>query len=217
MTRLFRLLSVIALLVFTALALTDRPATAEPIVFQTDMFGAQQVPPVQTNAYGFVRFFFNDARTAADYTVDVKGLATGLVLGADIHRGSPGENGPVVKELATGGFIVAAGHMTLSSRDLQELEDGEWYVSLKTVDHPQGELRGQVVLPPRFQPTPIPPPPAPTVQPAPDVPPPPPDEAPEPPADSEPVEEPPRPTTPMPLPAGARVLPPNTGDGGLRD
>ena len=52
-------------------------------------------------------------RTAAeaDYTVDVKGLSSTYITGADIHRGGRGLNGPVVKHLADGGFIVIGGHI----------------------------------------------------------------------------------------------------------
>ena len=116
------------------------------------MFCTEQVPPVETTAYGFVRFFFNEAGTAADYTVDVKGVSNNLVLGADIHRGAPGENGPVVKHLADGDFIVTSGRLTLTPDELQKMANGSWYVSLKTVHHPEGEMRGQIMLPPDLLP-----------------------------------------------------------------
>jgi hypothetical protein len=144
------LASFFALVIVAGLLGISRPAAAEPVVLQVDMYGSQETPPVATKAWGFVRFFFNDDRSAADYTVDVKGLATGLVLGADIHRGEPGESGPVVKALAEGGFIVTSGRLRLSRDDLIEMADGLWYVSLKTVDHPDGELRGQIILPAGF-------------------------------------------------------------------
>ena len=125
---------------------------AEGIVFQTDMYGTENIPSVTTVAYGFVRFFFNDARTAADYTVDVKGYNGSQVTGADIHRGARGSNGPVVKHLADGGFIVTGGRASFSAQELQEMAAGLWYVSLKTVDYPDGALRGQIVLPAGFTP-----------------------------------------------------------------
>jgi hypothetical protein len=162
MTRLF--LAVVTV-VFSSLLLTAPSAHADLAIVQTDIYGSEEMPPVDTLAYGFVRFFFNDDRSAADYTVDVKGLATGLVLGADLHRGAAGENGPVIKNLARGGFIVTSGRLHLSDDDLGEILDGMWYVSLKTVDHPEGELRGQIQLPEGFIPRELqrtlPPPPEP--------------------------------------------------------
>ena len=129
---------------------------AETFVFQTDMYGDEEVPPVHTIAYGFVRFFFNDPRTAADYTVDVKGYSDTVVLGADIHRGARGVNGPVVRHLADGGFIVTSGRIRVSEEDLREMAAGSWYVSLKTTEYPEGALRGQISLPEGFLPEPAP-------------------------------------------------------------
>ena len=61
-------------------------------------------------------------------------------------------NGPVVRHLADGGFIVTGGRTTFSQQDLQDMAAGLWYVSLKTVDHPEGALRGQIILPAGFMP-----------------------------------------------------------------
>ena len=148
------LLALPALFLFSIANLhsTAQPAQAATFAFQTDMYGFDNVPAVDTVAYGFVRFFFNDARTEADYNVDVKGFSTSTVLSADIHRGARGVNGPVVKHLADGGFIVTGGHMRLSAEERRELEAGLWYISLKTVDHPDGVLRGQIILPAGFDP-----------------------------------------------------------------
>jgi hypothetical protein len=114
------------------------------------MYGSEQVPAVRTQAWGFVRWFFNEQKTEADYTVDVKGLSGSIVAGADIHRGARGVNGPVIRKLADGGFIVTSGHMRFSTADLNEMAAGNWYVSLKSAEFPKGELRGQIVLPPGF-------------------------------------------------------------------
>jgi len=136
------------------------PAAARGPVLQIDMFGSEQVPPVETNAWGFIRFFFEEDLSAAEVTVDVKGLSGGQILGADIHRGRSGLNGPVVYHLVDGDFIVTSGHLDLTAADLAEMRAGAWYVSLKTTRHPEGELRGQIVLPsPVTGPAPSAPPP----------------------------------------------------------
>jgi hypothetical protein len=121
------------------------------------MYGTEHVPAVRTQAWGFVRWFFNEQKTEADYTVDVKGLSGNIVSGADVHRGAKGVNGPAIRHLADGGFIVTSGHMRFSTADLNEMAAGNWYVVLKSVEFPNGELRGQVVLPPGFWNAPEPP------------------------------------------------------------
>lgn len=157
------LVGVLALSLVVMAGLSSRPSEtrAASFVFETQMFGTEQVPPVNTVGWGFFRFFFNEDRSAADVTVDIKGLAGGAVISADIHRGAPGTNGPVVKHLADGGYIVTSARVTFTAAELQEMASGNWYISLKTVDNPNGELRGQILPPAGFLPTPATPTPAP--------------------------------------------------------
>jgi len=183
-----RLFLAVPLLVLLLAGPVSRRADATVYEFQVDMFGDQVVPPVSTHAWGFVRFFFNDDRTEASYTVDVKGIGQNVVTGADMHAGAPGANGPAVRHLADGGFIVTAGHLTLTPAELAAFASGNWYVVLKTVDHPEGEIRGQVVVPADFLPGA-----APTRAPA---------------------QQPPAAAPPQASPGF--IQPPSTGDAGLR-
>jgi hypothetical protein len=99
-----------------------------------------------------VRFFFDDDRSQVNYTVDIKGHSGSAVTGAAIHRGAPGENGPVVFELAGPDFIVTSGRLTLTSEQLDAFASGAWYVTLSTTFHPEGEIRGQISVPEGFLP-----------------------------------------------------------------
>jgi hypothetical protein len=142
-----------ALLLLCFALLTPRPAVrAEAFIVQIDMTGSQNVPRVDTQAYGFVRFFFDETRRNAEYTVDVKGISGSLVTGAELRRGQPGTNGPLVRRLADGGFLVTSGRLRLTPAELEEMLSGNWYVVVRTLRHPDGEIRGQVVLPPDFLP-----------------------------------------------------------------
>jgi hypothetical protein len=144
MKRLLLLLPLVALL------LPAGAAGDASYVLQINMYGAHVVPPVETHAYGFVRFFFNQDRTEADYTVDVKGYSNNAVTGAAIRAGAPGQNGPLVFSLSDGDFIVTAGHLSLTPDQLETFASGAWYVTLTTTFHPDGEMRGQVVAPANF-------------------------------------------------------------------
>ena len=204
-----RLSVLLLVLIAAAGVLPADGARGETLVVQTDMYGSETVPPVRTVAYGFVRFFFDETRRNVEYTVDVKGLSGTLVLGADIHRGPPGSNGPVVKHLADGGFIVTSGRLRLSPRELEEMLSGNWYVVVRSRDNPDGEMRGQITLPQNFLPpsaTPEPPPPPVALQ-----------------TEAEPLPAPEIPAPAVSVPAvpaaprlDVRILPPNTGDGGFR-
>jgi hypothetical protein len=181
-------LIVLALLSATA-ALHDSGQTrAAPYVFETEMYGTNVAPPVNTVTWGFFRFFFSEDRLSADVTVDVKGMAGDAVTSADIRRGAPGTNGPVVKHVTDGGFIVTSRRVTFNRAELDEMAAGLWYITLSTRNNPEGELRGQIQPPADFLAPlrPPPPPPPPVQQPAPAL------------------------VTNVP------IRPPNTGDAGLR-
>jgi hypothetical protein len=116
------------------------------------------LPPVDTQAWGFYRFFFNASRTEADVTLDVKGLSQTLVSGADIRLGSAGSMGQLLYHVSDGGFIVSGVHMKFSPSDMQQMAAGQWWVQINSLYHPDGEMRGQVILPPGFFPNSAPPP-----------------------------------------------------------
>ncbi len=145
-----RLLLLLPMVVFLPFGSVE---SADPYVLQINMYGEQQVPPVETHAWGFVRFFFNEDRSEANYTVDIKGYSGNAVTGAAIHAGAFGENGLVVFNLADGGFIVTSGHLSLTPEELQLFVSGGWYVSLTTTVNPQGEMRGQIIAPAGFLPS----------------------------------------------------------------
>ena len=140
----------VLLLPFLLLFLPSTASGNASYVLQIDLYGDYVVPPVDTHAYGFVRFFFNEDRTEADYTLDVKGYSNSAVTGVSIHAGGPGENGPEVMRLSDGDFIVTAGHLTLTPEQVETFASGSWYLVLTTVVNPEGEMRGQIVVPSTF-------------------------------------------------------------------
>jgi hypothetical protein len=187
------------LLPLVALLLPGPANGAAGYVLQINMYGDNVVPAVETHAYGFVRFFFNDDRSEADYTVDIKGYSNNAVTGASIRAGAPGKNGPLVFTLSEGDFIVTSGHLSLTPDQLKTFSSGAWYVTLTTTFHPEGEMRGQIYAPSDFL--------SGTATGA---------------AYAPPSQAPPQPSQPAPAPAagggGGTGLfqPPNTGDAGLR-
>jgi hypothetical protein len=206
---------VLAITALLVLGLTVvAPSQAASYVYQANLYGDQVVPAVNTEAWGFVRFFFNDDFTEADVTVDVKGLSANLITGADIHAGKTGQNGGVVIHLSDGGFLTASTHVKLSAADLQNLVQGNWYAVVKTASNPQGEIRGQILLPAGVLPGQAPTqPPAPTSTVPPTVTP----CA----ADCgvlEPIQTATRTPTPATTPAASSgtISPPNTGGAGLK-
>jgi hypothetical protein len=132
--------------------------------FSTDLNGAEEVPPVDTDMYGRFRITFRDDGTAA-FKLRVKNGEK--VTMAHLHCGARGENGPPVVHLlgeipggfdmdkTVASFSIHDGNITPEGEscdpqitDVSSLYNaiiaGEVYANVHTVDHPNGEIRGQL-------------------------------------------------------------------------
>ncbi|MGH7754538.1 MAG: CHRD domain-containing protein [Gemmatimonadales bacterium] len=135
--------------------------------FTAHLSGAGEVPPVETEAAGQAVMSLNADRTEIRFKVLVANIVK--VTQSHIHCGAAGVNGPVVAFLF--GFIpdgetldgiLAQGKLTETNviprpdsaacpggvadfNDmLAKMESGDAYVNVHTVDHPGGEVRGQI-------------------------------------------------------------------------
>ncbi|NLZ92738.1 MAG: CHRD domain-containing protein [Firmicutes bacterium] len=128
--------------------------------FFATLRGAEEVPPVVTNATGSASFKVSSDQRTIHYQLTVNNLSNFTV--AHIHLGRRGENGPVVVFLfgpADPGISVTQGVVrgTFSQRDLvgplagqplaeliRQMQAGNTYVNAHTRRHPDGEIRGQI-------------------------------------------------------------------------
>ena len=134
--------------------------------FETELEGAQEVPPVETNAFGEAEFEVEDG--VIEFEVEPKNIPG--VTAAHIHLGAAGENGPIVAVLFENAdgmdFHRGRGRRhveiegVLGEGDIIPQEDlgfdgtvaalvarmreGMAYVNVHTVAHPDGEIRGQI-------------------------------------------------------------------------
>ena len=158
----FRTLSCIAT---TLLVVAGGPALAGEFV--AHLSGASEVPPVSTRAQGQAKVSFNQEGTEAGFRLIVANIEN--VTQAHIHCGPAGANGPVVVFLfgfISGGVsvngILAQGTFTGSNiiprgdsdacpggvgdmADLiAQIEAGNAYINVHTVQNQPGEVRGQL-------------------------------------------------------------------------
>ena len=106
--------------------------------------GAQQTPPVITNAFGIATFALSKHNGKLIVRVVVDGLS-GAIMGAHLHSGAIGANGPVVLDLTSninGNTIFAS---VDPSAILPDLMTGNLYINLHTTANPNGEIRGQLL------------------------------------------------------------------------
>ncbi|KAA0231755.1 CHRD domain-containing protein [candidate division KSB1 bacterium] len=119
------------------------------IVFLAVLNGAQENPPVATNASGGGRFVLNAEQTELSYIIKVGNLS-GPITASHFHNAASGTNGPVVRNIS---FTDGAASGVWSSTDatqpltpalLAELLAGNIYVNVHTAANPGGEIRGQL-------------------------------------------------------------------------
>ena len=127
--------------------------------FNAKLSGEQEVPPVQTTSSGMA--WFKPMQDKVWFKLNVTDMQG--VTQAHIHTGKQGENGPVVVTLyksATPQPIngkLAYGNITanllegpMKGKQISDLvtamSNGGTYVNVHTEKHPNGEIRGQVML-----------------------------------------------------------------------
>ncbi len=157
---IFRLSVALSLLVTlgTVAAFADSPS------FSAHLAGRNEVPAVDTLAQGQAHFKLSEDGTQLEYKLIAANIEN--ILQSHIHVGPAGENGPVVAflypdappaVLIAGRFdgVLAKGSITADDLSgplagmtlvdlLAEMEAGNTYVNLHTIQFPGGEIRGQI-------------------------------------------------------------------------
>ena len=144
----------------TTLVITATQSYAQNEKYRVKLDGNNEVPAVNTTSEGVINFKTkNDMLT---WKMNVTG--TNDATGVNIHKGKAGENGEVVVDLMKVSKhsdnpkgMTMRGNVTDSSlkgsmagQTIAELKtamaNGDTYVNMKTQDHPDGEIRGQIKL-----------------------------------------------------------------------
>jgi CHRD domain len=126
--------------------------------YRAKLDGNNEVPAVNTTSEGVINF-----KTKNDIlTWKMNVIGTNDATGVNIHKGKAGENGEVIVDLMkvskrsdTPKGMTMRGNVTDASltgsmagqtiADLKSaLANGDTYVNLKTQDHPDGLMRGQI-------------------------------------------------------------------------
>ena len=132
--------------------------------FVATLAGDKEVPPVDTNATGSAGFSQPHLNNMS-FGIQVSDIEK--VSAAHIHQGKEGQNGPVIVTLFKAENDTGTGPINGQlvggsiSNDMLEgplagkaievdlvkaIQDGEAYVNVHTDDHPDGEIRGQIIL-----------------------------------------------------------------------
>lgn len=120
------------------------------VTFTAKLDGAQEVPPVTTNATGTGFFQLSEDLTSLRYQITVCDLS-GSIAAAHFHNAAAGATSPPVKTIsftgntATGTWSTSDASQPLTSDFVTALLNGEIYVNVHTPANSGGEIRGQVL------------------------------------------------------------------------
>jgi CHRD domain len=116
-------------------------ASAETISFRADLKGANEQPPVNSNATGTLTATYDTASKKLTWTLNFSGLS-GNATGAHFHGPGPNDKTPDVV-----GYLISplqgSGNVT-DPQAASNLTAGRWYFEIETATNPKGEIRGQV-------------------------------------------------------------------------
>jgi len=104
--------------------------------------GAEEVPPVNTQASGVSRIAVIGDKTIIG-TVEISNLNA---TAAHIHQAPRGQNGPVIIPLVKTGENVwsVPGNTVLTSAQFDAYRSGNLYVNVHSAANPNGEIRAQL-------------------------------------------------------------------------
>ncbi|MBI4429710.1 MAG: CHRD domain-containing protein [Ignavibacteriales bacterium] len=124
--------------------------------FAIRLSGANEPTPVATPGRGTGWLWLNSGRTRANYEITYHSLTGNLSAGGHFHAAPPGVNGPIVRNIASGGappdttfagsWNSTDGTQPLTAALVESLLAGRSYANFHTLANGGGEIRGQVEL-----------------------------------------------------------------------
>ena len=131
---------------FIAAQCADHPNNPLPdLKVETTLSGANENPPVTTNATGKFVGTLNQETRLLKFTLTFSGITPNA---GHIHSGAVGVNGPVIipfPSLATSPYSY---EVVLTTAQVDLLKTNMLYTNLHTPVYPGGEIRGQLAIVP---------------------------------------------------------------------
>jgi len=126
------------------------PARGAPVSFKVPLSGGQEVPPVFPASGATADLTYDPVTRVVTWTLSCTALSSPITV-AEFHGpAQPSKNAPpAVAMVRQGGPIEnpITGQTTLTPDQARQFADGEWYINIDTQNHPEGEVRGQIITP----------------------------------------------------------------------
>jgi hypothetical protein len=149
----------VTITMISAITFSNHIVLAQNQKFNAKLTGQQEVPPVQTTASGMA--WFKPMQDKIWFKLNVTDMQG--VTQAHIHTGKQGENGPILVtlyksdtpqsingKLAYGNITANLLEGPMKGKQISDLatamSNGSTYVNVHTEKHPNGEIRGQIMM-----------------------------------------------------------------------
>jgi hypothetical protein len=116
--------------------------------FRASLYGANEVPPVDGRGSGYFEAVYRPSTHVLEYKLNLVGLSSPMVMGYLHGPARPDENVPKVSPINIPIYYYGSGvwdGVTLTPEQAAQVVAGQWYVNVMTTDHPDGEIRGQIM------------------------------------------------------------------------
>jgi hypothetical protein len=123
---------------------------SEPRVPKTDLRatlnGSNEVPPTQSGGSGYFEAVYRPSTKVLEYRLNLVGLSGPITMGYLHGPAEPAENAQQVAPINIPIYdnTIWDG-VTLTEEQAAEVVAGRWYVEVRTIQYPDGEIRGQIL------------------------------------------------------------------------
>ena len=122
---------------------------SDEFLFAARLNGANAVPAVTTDANAVASFLLNANRDSICIHLDINNISS-EITGVMINEGAAGETGPLAFDLTPSiegnSVFVGITNEDLTDEVIMKFLKGMYYINVKTIDNPDGEIRSQVKL-----------------------------------------------------------------------
>ena len=121
-----------------------------PRVAKTDLratlSAGAEVPPTDSRGSGYFEAVYRPSSNIMEYRLNLVGLSGPITTGYLQGPAAPGENGQQVVpiNIPIYDYTIWDG-VTLTEEQAAQVIAGQWYVNVKTLQYPDGEIRGQLL------------------------------------------------------------------------
>ena len=125
-------------------------AHGAPVSFKVPLSGGQEVPPVFPAGAATADLTYDPVTRVVTWTLSYSALSSPITVAQFHGPAQPSKNAaPQVAMVKQGSPVEnpITGQATLAPDQARQFADGEWYINIDTQNHPEGEVRGQIITP----------------------------------------------------------------------